>query len=264
MADTTDSKSVIRKYVGVQVPPPAFTSTDFMRPHILFLVVAFIAGSSAYGFPNHYDFAAHAQAEAEAQLRHLPLAWVGGFPEQLDVVNPDRGGQTELTQMALVALQDRAVVIFFEGDKIRLIPILVHMQFHQQDDGPLPGGANWDAPKVVFTDPAVTKALGRVSATQMRASREAAIYLALQAIQSDPAALQPLKRPPLAASPPASATPADAEDSAPSDGYDTRFGKIPMSPELANFLSQNRDTLIKVAIGLVVLWILMRLFRRRS
>ena len=28
MADTTDSKSVIRKYVGVQVPPPAFTSEN--------------------------------------------------------------------------------------------------------------------------------------------------------------------------------------------------------------------------------------------
>jgi hypothetical protein len=46
MADTTDSKSVIRKYVGVQVPPPArfFSFQREMEkipnPHLRFILAA--------------------------------------------------------------------------------------------------------------------------------------------------------------------------------------------------------------------------------
>jgi hypothetical protein len=59
-------------------------------------------------------------------------------------------------------------------------------QFFQLDDGPQPNGHHYLVPKIVFSDPNVTRAFGRVSYTQMQASREAAIDAVLETIANDP------------------------------------------------------------------------------
>ncbi len=69
------------------------------------------------------------------------------------------------------------MVITFDGLRMQDVPNLVHAQFHINDDGPLEGGAAWRVPKIVFTDPGITKTLGRVSYTQMSAAREAAVQV---------------------------------------------------------------------------------------
>jgi hypothetical protein len=172
--------------------------------------------------------------------------------------------------MALATLQGNAVIIFFDGSNMTPVPWLVHAQFHIQDDGPLPGGAAWEVPKIVFTNPEVTKILGRVSATQMGAQREAAIYPVLQAIRDDPTAM--LVPPPPPPPPPPSTNPPSAHApsvNTPGDGggtaeYDTWFGQLSLNPDLVAFLNQNRDMLKKVAIGLGVLFLLMVWLRRRA
>jgi hypothetical protein len=73
----------------------------------------------------------------------LPLAYLGSFPEALTDGSPEAGSIDDLTQMALAALQDHAVVIFFDGRNMAPVPMLVHMQYHQQRRRfPLPLSAN--------------------------------------------------------------------------------------------------------------------------
>lgn len=160
-----------------------------MKFGLFILALVFAIGPVAQAFPASRDISEHDQAQAEARQRHLPLAWLGGFPEDLNVVNPRPGSQADLEQMALATLQDNAVVIFFDGRNMAPVPALVHAQFHIQDDGPLPNGAAWKTPKVVFTNPEVTQILGRVAATEMSEDREVALNSALQIIRNNPAAL---------------------------------------------------------------------------
>ena len=150
-----------------------------------------LAGSIARALPDYYDIADTATAQAEARQLKLPLAYLGSFPECLTASAPDPGSQADLTQMALATLQGNAVVIFFDGHNMAPVPAIIHAQYHIQDDGPLPGGAAWIPPKVVFCNPNITKILGRVSQTQMLASRAAPLFTALQAIRDDPTALAP-------------------------------------------------------------------------
>jgi hypothetical protein len=156
-----------------------------------FFLALVLAAPLARGFPPYYDIAEHDAAQAEARQRHLPVAWLGGFPEDLNVGTPQSGSQADLEQMALSTLRDNAVIIFFDGRNMAPVPPLVHAQFHIQDDGPLPNGANWKTPKVVFTDPEVTRILGRVAETQMAEDREVSLNSALQLIRNDPTALAP-------------------------------------------------------------------------
>jgi hypothetical protein len=182
--------------------------------------------SHAQGYPPYHDISDAKAAEAEAQTRHLPLAWVGGFNDDLKVEMPDTGSEAELTQMALSTLEDEAVVIFFDGHNMGVVPDLVHAQDHIADDGPLPGGASWNVPKIVFTDPAVTRALGRVSATQLVKDRDTAIKTALAAIRANPNALVSVPPPGIPAatavsSPFGSPVPAPVPAPAPVAGTDT-------------------------------------------
>jgi len=154
----------------------------------VFLSAVFL-GPFAHGFPAYYDITEHDQAQAEARQRSLPLAWLGGFPEDLNIGSPRPDSQADLEQMALATLRDNAVIIFFDGRNMAPVPPIVHAQFHIQDDGPLPNGASWVTPKVVFTNPEVTQILGRVSATDMHAERDAALISALQIIRNNPTAL---------------------------------------------------------------------------
>jgi len=164
--------------------------------HVLVALFLGMAGSCAWAFPQYHDISDTVAAQAEARQRNLPLAYLGGFPEDLSTVNPNPGSAADLAQMALATLQGRVVVIFFDGHNMGPVPGLIHAQFHIHDDGPLDGVAAWNRPKVVFSNADITKTLGRVSATQMGADREASFNAALQAIQNDPTALVPAPPPP--------------------------------------------------------------------
>ena len=115
------------------------------------LLITCLTGSLAGAFPSYYDISEHDKAQAEARQRNLPLAWLGSFPESLTVGSPEPGSINDLTQMALATLQDHAVVIFFDCRNMTPVPAIIHAQYHIQDDGPLPNGANWISPKVVFS-----------------------------------------------------------------------------------------------------------------
>jgi hypothetical protein len=55
-------------------------------------------------------------------------------------------------------------------------------QIFTLDDGPMPGGHHFYAPKIVLTDPDVTKVLGRISHAQLITSGDAAIDNAFAAM----------------------------------------------------------------------------------
>jgi hypothetical protein len=140
-------------------------------------------------YPIYHAISDTAAAQAEASARHLPLAYLGSHDGELTRQSPPVDSEEYLSQMALTALQGKAVVIYFEGSNMAPVPMFVHMQYHVPDDGVLEGGAAWMVPKVVFADPGLTKTLGRVSATQMRAGHETAFASALAAINTDTGAL---------------------------------------------------------------------------
>jgi hypothetical protein len=103
-------------------------------------------------------------------------------PDPNVIISANNQEMTDLTQMALHDLPGQAVIVFFDATNMGPVPGIVHAQDHVPDDGPLEGGAAWIAPKIVFTNPAVTRVLGRVSHTQMKANGEMAINSVLQAI----------------------------------------------------------------------------------
>jgi hypothetical protein len=115
----------------------------------------------------------------------------------LKTANPPEGSEDELTQMALNDLKTQAIVIFLNGndDLPALSPIIRDQQLFQLDDGVMPGGHHFYPPKIVFSDANVTKAFGRVSHTQMVASREVAIDKMMQSIVNDSADLALLNEP---------------------------------------------------------------------
>jgi hypothetical protein len=178
----------------------AKASASTVMKIFLLLVTCVLAGfTSAQAYPQYYDIADHEKAQAEALGRHLPLAWFGEEPDDLNPpplpagseYTDDSKADFALNQMAMSALQDQAVIIVFNGHNMSPVPAIVHAQDHIQDDGPLPGGANWKTPKIVFTNSTVTRILGRVSCTQMQADGQMAINTVLQKISQDPAALAP-------------------------------------------------------------------------
>jgi hypothetical protein len=168
-----------------------------MKPALL-LLFTFAAMTLARAYPPYHDISDTAAAQAEARERGLPIAYVGTYPSCLTDA-PGANVNSDLTQMALTTLQGRAVVITFDGNNMAVVPLMIHMQYHQPDDGPLDGGAAWIVPKIVFTDPGITKPLGRVWYKQMAADREAPIESALDAIKSNPKALTPRPKPEFAA-----------------------------------------------------------------
>jgi hypothetical protein len=146
----------------------------------------------------YYRLGSLAQAQAVARQLQWPLAWMDSSLSAPSVLEPTPGSAEDLTQMAINHLKSRAVIILLDGDNDlpALSPIIRDQQLFQFDDGPLPDGHHFYAPKIVFSDANVTKALGRVSSTQMKASREAAIDMALTSIANDPSAQALLSEPP--------------------------------------------------------------------
>jgi len=145
-------------------------------------------GSVAEAYQQYYDIAQLEQAQTEAGQRHLPMAWLGSLP-----ANSNTGDSKALaTQTALTILQNQAVVILLDSEKMATVPKVVRTEFEKVDDGPQLKGPSWVSPKVVFTDPEVTKAIGRVSYTQMSGEgTDIAINSALQIIRNTKDALEP-------------------------------------------------------------------------
>ena len=145
----------------------------------------------------YYTFAELPEAQRVARQLHRPLAWIDGNLAALALPNPPYNSEDELTQMAVNHLKPLAVTIFLGADTnlSALSPVIRDQQLFQLDDGPLPDGHHFYVPKIAFSDPEVTKALGRVSYTQMAASREAAIDSVLQsftgASDTSPASIAP-------------------------------------------------------------------------
>ncbi len=147
-------------------------------------------GSILKAYQKYYDITQHDQAQAEANQRHLPLAWLGNLPANANSGDP----KALATQAALTTLQNQAVIILLDSENMASVPPVVQTEFEKVDDGPQLKGPNWISPKVVFTDPGVTKAIGRVSYTQMSGEgTEAAINSALQIIRNMKDALEPAK-----------------------------------------------------------------------
>lgn len=123
----------------------------------------------------YYTMANQADAQAVAQQMQWPLAWVSSRKEDL-LANATQDDETLLTQLALNYLKDKAIIIFLDNNnEIGQTPAIVHHQFSQYDDGAAAKGANYLAPKVVFSTPDASRTLGRVSFTQMKAGGSLAI-----------------------------------------------------------------------------------------
>jgi hypothetical protein len=123
----------------------------------------------------YYTMANQADAQAVAKQMQWPLAWVSSRKEDL-LANATQDDETLLTQLALNYLKDKAIIIFLDNNnEIGQTPAIVHHQFSQYDDGAAAKGANYLAPKVVFSTPDASRTLGRVSFTQMKAGGSLAI-----------------------------------------------------------------------------------------
>lgn len=147
----------------------------------------FAAKANGTDIPAYFHIEQADQAEALARQLHVPVAWMCSFYSYLDPDCSTADGGAELTRMALATLQGRAIVIFSESTPP--MPANVHHDgFSPLDDGPLPDGANFLTPKIVFSSPDTKQLWGRVSHTQMKATGKDAIISALDAIDNDPAA----------------------------------------------------------------------------
>jgi len=171
----------------------------------------------------YYPFASSA-AEAEGIALQLgwPVAWIEGIPDDMSVANPLPNSQADLTQSAVNRLKSETVIIFANGNiDLGSLPSLIRDQLFILDDGPIPGGHHFYAPKIVISDPEVSKIFGRVSFTQMKAAGTAAIDEVLASIPKDSSA-QPASNEqpaptaaPSPSSPPPPVTPAATTSSIP-------------------------------------------------
>jgi nucleoredoxin len=131
----------------------------------------------------YYTFPDRAEAQEVARQLHWPLAWMEGWASDLSFPDPPPESEQDLTQRALESLKTRSVVIFLNGnDFLGVMSPVIRNQLFTMDDGPLPDGHHFYAPKIVLTDPDITVALGRISKTQMAASGMVAIDQAFAAL----------------------------------------------------------------------------------
>jgi hypothetical protein len=137
---------------------------------------------------SFYIVAALDEAQRAARQLHWPVAWIDCDLNSMHGNNPAPNSESDLVQRAVSYLKSRAIVVLIDGDKelATLAPPLLHDQFYQLDDGPIPDGRHFYPPKIVFTDAGVLKAFCRVSHTKLLASHELAIEAALQMINQDP------------------------------------------------------------------------------
>ncbi len=222
---------------------------DALPMRILTLLAFSFALQTALHADTYYAIQDLPKAQAEAQQKHLPLAWLSSNLADLSDGNLTAGSESDLTQMALKDLQDVSVVIFINANagEMTKTPDIVHHQFSQYDDGDLANHANYITPKIVFSTPDLSKTLGRVSYTDMKSSRDAAIASALQIIKNNPDDQAALAPPAAPQPPPTSATSPSAPTISASSGVVTSLS------------SQISDYLIYIIPGVILLIILVGL-----
>ena len=164
-------------------------SLKVLPPNLLGKVRYFAAKAKDPNIPTYFKLNSVNQAKALAQQVHLPLAWICSWNHSLTDRDSPPESESGSTQMAIAALQGRAIVIFVAADdEWSHSPKIILDQLVHLDDGHLPDGHHFLTPKVVFSSPDVTKTFGRVSYTQMQKTQKAAIDAAIDAINNDPAA----------------------------------------------------------------------------
>jgi hypothetical protein len=170
----------------------AHISTDLLPPDIQKMVNYDPEAAASVRAENqrelahpYYSFADRADAQEVAHQLHWPLAWIDSYASCM-TANPQNNSAADLTQMARDDLKSQAVVIFVDNTvSLDSVPPLVRDQLFIMDDGPLPGGHHFYAPKIVISDPDVNRIFGRVSFTQMKAGRQLAINEVLATIGKD-------------------------------------------------------------------------------
>jgi hypothetical protein len=183
MVSITHSRGVA--HVAIDTLPPEIQKQLGYDP-----AAAMAAKKEAKREADHpyYRLAELADAQAAARELHWPLAWMCGNLVTLSETEPVPNSEGDQSIMAINDLKSQAIVIYLNsnGDLIQVPPVVLN-QFFQFDDGPVPGGHHFYPPKIVFSDPDGKKALGRVSSTQMKASREGAISAVLERMEGGPA-----------------------------------------------------------------------------
>ena len=164
-----------------------FVSMKTLPPNIQAKVRYFAAKASGTDMPDYFPMSSMAQAKALAKQLGLPLAWMDSLPSDFSVSNPDPDSEEDLSQRVVKHLKGQAVVIFMDDDKeVSSQPPLVHDQLEIFDDGPLSGGFHFLGPKIIFSNLDASKIYGRVSATQLKATGEAALDKVLASIPDSP------------------------------------------------------------------------------
>jgi hypothetical protein len=168
-----------------------------------------------------YKFADRAEAQNLARQMHWPVAWMDTRLPELSTANPVPDSEDDMSQRAINHLKSHTIIIVADGNNdLGSLPPIVLAQFFVLDDGPMPGGHHFYGPKIVFSDPDVTKTFGRISHTQIKTNGDAAFVEGLAAIPTDwagsPSVTPPPFTPPAktASAPPAPTSPATASSSA--------------------------------------------------
>jgi hypothetical protein len=154
-------------------------------------LLLFLAGVPALRAQDYYTVQQIDAAKATARSRHLPIAWLSSHLRYLNAnyANEPAGSDPELTVLALNTLQGQAVVIFQDGDDdLPRMPQNMVDRIETKDEGELPGGWHYNAPKIIYVDPDLRTFLGCTLAPDVRSDREAAINTALLHIKHDPQA----------------------------------------------------------------------------
>jgi hypothetical protein len=143
-------------------------------PLVLFAVgIFFLPIAPVFG--AYYEIGDQAKALAAAKEKKLPVAWVCSYAELMTDGAPTPNGSADLSQMAMESLKGHAVVIFVDGHYMYRVPNIVHRELMTHDEDNLPHFGEWILPKIVFTDPQVTKILVTVAHSQLRDGRDAPI-----------------------------------------------------------------------------------------
>jgi len=181
MVSITHSMGVA--HISISTLPPEIQKQLNYDPVVAAAAVAEAQREAAHPY---YSFASRAEAQAVARQMHWPLAWLAS---QLDysTADPQLNPWADLTQMALSDLKSHAIIIFIDNNgELGDLPAPVRDQLFILDDGPIPGGHHFEAPKIVLSNPDATKIFGRASFTQMKADGVGPIDKVLQSIANDP------------------------------------------------------------------------------
>ena len=145
----------------------------------------------------YYAFADLVNAQTVARQLGWPLAWMCTDLAALTFADPPPDSDEDLSQRAVSHLKSQAIIVLVNGnDDLAKVPPLILNQFFVLDDGPIPGGHHFYAPKIILSDADITKTYGRITHTQLIARGDAAFDEGLAAISTGLTTASPTKSPP--------------------------------------------------------------------